>query len=280
MIDIALASESVQQAMNSIESRRRYFVGDYIGEKHTYFGTSNLFQIDGLAADLKDAAREYDTDIATYFDNSEGTNLNILRAFLSFDFLAYAMMESLAVWQEAYILESYGFPDTSCEYIADTLMSLDSKAVVARQRLLDVQGLIIHQREDKDCCGEDKVTVMGGTVHAPSSLGSLSKFTDRGIHVFTEKNAYSGNDIDRIKAERVNDITNLSYPIADFVEYTNTFRGFSIDMCRAVRTDLEVRTRFETDDISLGAVCKDAFGSCLSDIDCCSGDCEGNICLN
>ena len=238
------------------------------------------FALIGLADTLSSALLEYTKDMATVFGSDyTPTQSNIVKAFLGFDFLTFALMETLAVRQEMFILNSYVFPEKSCADLADIYL-LKDMAEAASHRLKNTQALLVHQRVQNDCCTRETETFMGGS-HASNQFVSSRMDTTKERHwvVYKSKRVGDvGDVVERIRAEREHDILQFSYPIGTYLQYFEDYENFSIAMCVAVRTNPVVRTRFETDDILIEDFCKPINQPCLADIDCCSDVCQDNLC--
>lgn len=280
MIDTSTAEENVRFFVNDLNGRRNFFNGRYLNDKHEFFGNYDLEAIADLRIQLEGVWFEYDNTITTIFGNDfTPSKTNTVRAFVGFDFLTFALMESLAVLQEAMVLQSFNFPEESCDSIS-TRMVLREKAAEYKARLIDTQKLLIKQRA-KDCCETEKTTFRAECA-SPSNCRTptpLFEFTEKEKLVFQIRDTRADGEVLKILQARRHDILNLSYPIFSYLKYFDNYFDFSVAMCEAVRDDPTVRTRFITDDISVPVTCGLENDLCLGAVDCCSRTCSDGVCL-
>lgn len=255
MIGNFAAQDSQRQLINGIEDRRQIIYEDYLSDKHRAFEEKDADKLEDAKLLLKSQVNEYAVEISQVFGNDPSDIFfdrpNVVRGFLGFDVLTYAMMEILAARQELYILEALLDPERSCEDHADD-EKLGREANKYEALLEAIQGVMIDQRLENDCCSASAERFVVKTNPTIANAFNVLSIKDRGELIYRSKE--SGDEktevINSIKKERKFDIENFSYPIASFVEYFKGYKAFSIEMCKAVRTNPVVRARFETDDVS------------------------------
>jgi len=222
---------------NQLTETRRFFLGEYSTAKRAL----QQDDVNGLAVLADQVTALVATNVASLQVLFLPGKSAVPVAFLGFDLLVYTIMESLAMMNEVYLLQSLAQPTSSCSALWSNALGVET----LRSLLQQTQDLILEHRVETACCERNHKRLRD---HRARRFFN-TVIVDDGQVVIKDTGLSLNEAQDAVKSirdEREVDVLHLSYPIDKFNNYMDGLEAQSVAACEAIRADPDSRVAFLT----------------------------------